>query len=184
MKRLLTLITLLWFTPHIIPALADELSTGEYAYNNSGDPAIIGQCVMDHLFARNEFIDANGNSIDIDNIVSFKDNNTQLIWLWLDDDQIYSNQAVQALTPMAYNETGDLYSEITYSSCQFDIYLPGSVSLVKTESNQNAMWGDRLPLSSIVSWYKDSKKKGIDGIEYERYLVTIMGSLSYGSHFS
>ncbi len=164
----------------------EDKATGEYATKTDGSPATSGQCVTDHLFARNEYIDANGQHFVVDNAVSFKDNETQLVWLWLDDDQIYLNEAVQALTPIAYNSAGDLYNEITYYAVQFDIYLPSSVSLTKTETNKMAIWGDRLPSTSSVSWGKKNDIKTIDGITYSRYTVVVNRDFtkSYGHHFS
>ena len=186
-KFLLTFLALIWIIPHSIPVYADDLKSGEYAITTDGSPAMSGQCVMDHLFARNEYIDANGQHFVVDNAVSFKDNDTQLVWLWLDDDQIYMNEAVQALTPIAYNSAGDLYNEITYNSCQFELYLPSSVSLTKTVTNKTAIWGDRLPSTSGVYWAKKSSSLTIDGITYDSYQVLVYNTNYYGyygSHFS
>ena len=64
-----------------------------------------------------------------DNVISFKSGATQTIWFWLDDDEIYLNDKVQALTPCAYDEEGHLYNEITYNGFQCDIYLPEGIFL-------------------------------------------------------
>lgn len=160
-------------------------ATGELAFQGDGyTPAKSWQPSEDHIFARNEYTDDYGNTVMMDNLVSFKDNTTQLVWLWLNDDEIYCNESVQSLTPIAYNSAGDLYNEITYNSCQIDIYLPNDVTLVNASSSESYIGGDRLPSTSTVNWAKINGTKNIDGITYNVYRLVIYNSKAYGSHFS
>ena len=99
-----------------LSATAYHLQDGELSWNASnGEPATIGQTNQDHLFVRNYADDGPA----WDNILSFESGKTQLMWLWLDDDQIYQTDWVQALPPDIVTEDGDLYNEITYYSFQF-----------------------------------------------------------------
>ena len=99
-------------------AVAQDLKTGEYAVQGDGvTPAIIGQPTVDHLFTRNTYDDTGVEKV-YDNKISFKLNTPQVVAFYLDDDQIYTNETVQALTPVAYGEEGIPYSEITYNSGQ------------------------------------------------------------------
>ena len=146
-------------------------------------PHTVGQACEDHLFVRNTY-----NSQIVDNVVSFKDDNTQLVWIWLDDDMIYSNEAVQYLEPMAYNSSGSTYNEITYNSLQCDIYLPQGFSIVRGENEYGDEiyynYGDRLPSSSNLTWAKKSNTRNIDGVDYNVYTLILFNTSSYGSHFS
>ena len=163
---------------------AAEKEQGEYAYLNDGSPAMIGQTMNDHLFVRNTYNET-GVEADCDNFVSFKTGPTQTVWFWLDDDGIYDNEMVQALTPEPYNSSGDLYNEITYNSCQFNIYLPKTLRLIEVnEDDMMFVGGNRLPSSTNVYWAKQTRTKTVDGIEYNVYVVTVTNQQSYGSHFS
>lgn len=149
---------------------------------NDVSPHKVGQPTQDHLFVRN----INGSQT-VDNIVNFDDDNEQLVWIWLDDDEIYQNESVQYLEPMAYNHSGDLYSEITYNSLQCDIYLPKGVALSTINDGYSSYGyeqGDRLPNTSYLNWAKKSITKIIDGIEYDVYTLIIYNINSYGGHFS
>ena len=164
-------------------AFADELSTGELAFLSTGEPATSGQPTNDHFFVRGTFDD-----VTLDNNVSFKAGDTQDVWFYLDDDEIYLNEAVQALTPIAYNAAGDLYNEITYNSFQFDLYVPQRLSILIGENEDGEevpfIQGDRLPSSSSITWGKKEETKEVDGIAYDVYAVVCYNSNAYGSHLS
>ena len=168
-------------------AIAQELSTGEGAYLANGDPAKGGQATKDHFFTRMNYNDM-GEAKEYTNKLSFKSGDTQLVWFHLDDDEIYQNEAVQALTPIAVNAAGDLYNEITYNSFQFDVYMPQTVEIIvdlDEEYNEiKYLQGDRLPGSSTLDWAKKSAVKVIDGITYDVYTFTCFNSNAYGTHFS
>ena len=142
-----------------------------------------GQAVNDHLFTR--YTD---DGVTYQDYINLHAGESQLVWFWLDDDEIYQNEVIQALTPIAYNKNGDLYNEITYNACDITLYLPSGVSLVKFENEdgdlQDYVRGDRLPNSSGVTWGKSYYKTMIDGIEYDRYSLIIYNVNVYGSHFS
>ena len=106
-------------------AMAQAVSTGEYSYQVDGTPAMTGQATHDHLFTQCEY---NGQTFI--NKISFQSDNIQTVWFYLDDDEIYQNEAIQALSPIAYNAAGDLYNEITYNSFQCEIYLPEDIQIV------------------------------------------------------
>ena len=163
-------------------AMAQAVSTGEYAYQVDGTPALTGQATHDHLFTQNEY---NGKTHV--NKVSFQSDNTQTVWFYLDDDEIYLNEAVQSLTPIAYNAAGDLYNEITYNSFQCEIYLPQNVQLIPlVDEDYNEIFylqGDRLPSSSNISWSWNDQKE-IDGKTYDVYMITCYNANAYGSHLS
>ena len=146
-------------------------------------PHAVGQPTEDHLFVRNTY-----NSQTVDNVVNFKNGNTQLVWVWLDDDMMYLNEAVQYLEPMAYNSSGSLYNEITYNSLQCDIYLPQGFAIVEGENEDGDYvqfsYGDRMPTTSNLIWSKKPNTKIIDGVEYDAYTLIIYNTSSYGNHFS
>ena len=131
-------------------SIAQELETGEWAFRYDGTPAVMGQATRDHLFVRNTYNDT-GTAQTYDNVVSFKSGAIQTVWLWLDDDEIYENVNVQYLTPTAYDESGNLYNEITYNSFQCDIYLPEGFSIVKVGS-RSYVQGDRMPNNAEFNW--------------------------------
>ena len=163
-------------------AFANGQTTGEYGWLENGQPAKTGTATTDHLFTRMTY-----NGTTYDNKVSLQDNNPQLVWFWLDDDAIYQNEAVQALTPLAYNNTGDLYNEITYNSFQIDLYLPDGLELVKMENDDgdevDFEQGDRLPNVTSISWKKNIDKE-IDGVLYHVYTMICYSVTDYGTHFS
>jgi hypothetical protein len=170
-------------------AMAQDLKTGEYAVQNDGSPAIIGQCVQDHLFVRNDY-DDQGETKTYDNVISFKTGTPQVVAFFLDDREIYNNAEVQALTPVPCTDGGsELYKEITYNSAQFDIYLPMTMSLIKykfpgEKRAIEAQAGDRLPYDASISWSKKDNTKTIDGIEYNVYTVLITNQKNDACHFS
>ena len=156
-----------------------DLSTGEWAYQHDGvSPALVGQTTEDHLFVR---MDSNDTSKD--NTLNVNSSSPQLVWFWLNDDEIYENNDVQALTPCAYNSNGDLYNEITYNSFQCDLYLPTNLELVNV-NDVYSVKGDRMPSASYLQWAQYPDGTVIDGVNYNRYLVTCYNLNSYGSHFS
>ena len=161
---------------------SDNLATGELAVQANGEPTMVGQPTVDHLFVRGNY-----DGVNYDNLVAFDEGSTKLVWLWLDDDAIYRNSKVQALTPAPYNHSGDLYNEITYDSFQCDIYLPENVSLVSVENEEGDIMayehGDRMPNSTMLM-YQENATKVIDGMIYRRYTVICTNTDSYGCHFS
>ena len=163
-------------------AIAQDVSTGEYSYQVDGTPALTGQATHDHLFTQNDY---NGNTHF--NKVTFQGGDTQTVWFYLDDDEIYQNAAIQSLTPIPYNAAGDLYNEITYNSFQCEIYLPENIMLVPiVDEDYNEilyLQGDRLPTSSNISWMWNDKRV-VDGKTYDVYMVTCYNTNSYGSHLS
>lgn len=166
-----------------LTAWSQNLTTGEYGYSMDGSKAKIGQPTADHLFVRGTF---EGETVD--NKVTFDEGDTKLVWLWLDDDQIYTNDKVQALTPVPYNTAGDLYNEITYNSFQCDLYLPEGVELISVEDEESGdemmcALGDRLPRSSQF-FYELYGSKTIDGKKYNTYKLLCANTQNYGCHFS
>lgn len=164
-------------------ALADDLQTGELAWLTNGDPALAGQATKDHFFVRGDYDDHVG-PMTYDNTLSFKSGAVQTVWFHLDDDAIYENEAVQALTPIAYNSTGDLYNEITYNSFQLDIYLPQTLQLTVNEDDEAFTRGDRMPTTTNLTWDKKSEPKVIDGKNYDAYTVVCYNANAYGTHLS
>lgn len=167
--------------------LGDELATGEWAWMNNGNPAVIGQTTMDHLFTRNSYNDQ-GNTKTYDNVVSFKSGALQTVWVWLDDDEIYLNERVQALTPIAYNRAGDLYNEITYNSLSVEVYLPMDLELIAVENDDGDemfyQQDDRLPSTTDVTVQEKTRTRVVDGMEYRIFSVVISNVNDYGCHFS
>ena len=168
-------------------AFADDLQTGEWATLDDGTPAMIGQTTKDHLFVRGDYADL-GDAVTYDNTVSFKGGSPQTVWLYLDDDEIYLNEKVQALPPIAYNKAGDLYNEITYCSFQCNLYLPQGIEMVSVEDDEGEeafyIQGDRLPSTIIFKSGKDEGTKVIDGITYDSYTLIVSNMEEYGTHFS
>jgi hypothetical protein len=163
-------------------AIAQDVSTGEYAYQVDSTPALTGQATHDHLFTQNDY---NGKTHI--NKVTFQGGDTITVWFYLDDDEIYQNADIQALTPIAYNAAGDLYNEITYNSFQCELYLPEYIMPVLiVDEDYNVFYylqGDRLPTSSNISWSWNVKKV-VDGKTYDVYMVTCYNTNSFGSHLS
>jgi len=160
-----------------LSAFADVTTGEEMDYQN-------GQTTNDHLFFRNTY----GTGYDADNQISFKGGTPQVAWVWLDDDEIYENEKVQALTPIAYNSAGDLYNEITYNSFQMDVMVPEGITLttVEDEDGEESYYvqGDRLPSSSTVFVGKKTNQKVVDGVTYDVWLVIVYNTNAFGSHLS
>ena len=153
---------------------AEGLTEGELSFQyDSITPNMVGQATMDHLFVQ-------GN-------VNFHSGDTQTVWFYLDDDEIYQNSKVQSLTPAAYNRSGDLYKEITYNSFQCDIYVPEGTSIISIEDEEgdaiSYINGDRMPSSASLFW-KLIGAKVIDGMTYNVYSVVCYNSNTVGSHLS
>lgn len=163
---------------------AAAVTDGEKAWQPDGAPAKVGQATSDHLFVR----EIDNNRAAINDQVQFDQGDTKLVWLWLDDDAIYNNAVVQALTPIAYNSAGDLYNEITYNSFQCDLYLPANMQLVGIEDEDgnevNYEQGGRLPNSASVEYATTGTTKTIDGVKYIVYTVMCSNSATFGTHFS
>jgi len=169
-----------------ISAFADDFATGEYAWLSDGSPAMIGQTTNDHLFVRGDYDDM-GSMATETNKVSFKAGTPQTVWLWLDDDEIYLNEKVQALTPTLIKDDGDPYNEITYNSFQCDIYVPTSIKMIKEENEDGDeilfMQGLRMPNSAEFT-YGEGEEKVIDGITYRTYTLICSNKANNGTHFS
>ncbi|MBQ7205400.1 MAG: dockerin type I repeat-containing protein [Muribaculaceae bacterium] len=178
----------------IIPMLCsqfcygDEITNGEYATLEDGTPAMIGQTTLDHLFIRGDY-DDNGILMTYDNVVSFKSGDTQLVWFWLDDDQMYLNEKVQALTPTLIANNAEPYNEITYYSFQCNVYLPVGINIVEIENEDGDLVicerGDRLPNSAEYLYSeKENSTIVIDGATYHVYTMVITNKQFNGTHFS
>ena len=169
-----------------LSAFADELSNGEYATLSDGTPAMVGQATLDHPFVRGDYSDM-GEATTYDNVVSFKAGSPQTVWLWLDDDQIYLNEKVQALTPTLIANNAEPYNEITYNSVQFDIYVPQTFEMVEIENEDGDLvqfeQGNRMPNSAEFT-YGEKESKVIDGITYRVYTLIISNKQNNGTHFS
>ena len=164
-----------------LSAFAQEVTNGEYVDFTTGTPT------QDHFFVRGTYGDM-GDAQEYDNVVSFKGGTPQLVWIYLNDDEIYLNEEIQALTPQDY-KTGSPYHEITYNSFQFDIYMPQSTEIIVNideDSGEEVYYvqGDRLPGTSTLSWAKKSAVKVIDGVNYDVYTFTCFNDKAVGTHFS
>jgi len=170
-----------------VSAFADDLATGEWAVLVDGSPAMVGQPTNDHLFTRGDYDDS-GQMQTYTNYVSFKSGTPQTVWFWLDDDEIYQNEKIQALTPIATNKgETEFYKEVAYNSFQCDIYLPQQIVLTTSENEDGDEiafdFGDRMPSTSYIEWNEKSTKV-IDGIEYRVYTIVCGNNSGYGCHFS
>jgi len=163
-----------------------SLQTGEWAFLDDGSPAMVGQSTSDHFFVRMDYAD-NGVLKTYDNVVSFKAGTPQTVWFWLDDDEVYQNEKINALTPIAYDNAGNLYNEITYSSFQCDVYLPQGFRIVSTENEDGDelkyAQGDRLP-NGVIFEIGTRDELVVDGITYTPYSIVCSNTSAYGSHFS
>ena len=163
-----------------LSAFAQEVTNGEYVDFKVGTPT------QDHFFVRGTYDDM-GTPETQDNVVSFKGGTPQLVWIHLNDDEIYQNEDIQNLAPQEY-KPGAVYNEITYNSFQFDIYMPQTTEIIVTYDDEyNEVYykqGDRLPGSSSLSWAKKSAVKVIDGINYDVYTFTCFNDKAVGTHFS
>ena len=169
---------------------AQDLQTGEWATLEDGTPLKVGQTTNDHVFARNAY-DDNGVLKTYDNLVSFKSGALQTVWLWLDDDEIYLNEKVQALPKTLIKDYGTPYNEITYNAWQCNIYLPEGIRMVKAEDENgneiSFVQGDRLPNSAIFRFADNISTVGtkvIDGVRYHPYTIVITNTETNGTHFS
>lgn len=164
----------------VLGFLMNAQTTGEYVEFKDGTPT------QDHFFVRGTY-DDQGTPKTYDNVVSFKDGDTQLVWIYLNDDEIYLNEAIQSLTPQEYSP-GKLYNEITYNAFQFNIYMPQTVEIIvdlDEEYNEiKYLQGDRLPSTSSLTWAKRSAVKVIDGVNYDVYTFTCFNDKAIGTHLS
>lgn len=163
------------------------LSAMAQATNGEYVDAQVGTPTQDHFFVRGNYDDT-GVAKDYENVVSFKGGETQLAWIYLNDDEIYQNAAIQALTPQNY-KNGAAYNEITYNSFQFDIYMPKTTEIIVNYNDDGDEifyeQGDRLPNSSTLGWgLKEGQTKYIDGIAYDVYTFYCYNDKAVGSHFS
>lgn len=167
-------------------AFADDLSNGELAFLNDGTPAMVGQTTNDHLFVRNDYSDT-GDMMTYTNKVTFKAGTPQVVKFWLDDDEIYQNEKVQALPPTLIQDDGEAYKEITYNSLQCDLYLPTSIRMIKSENDDgdeiDHLQGPRMPNTAIFN-FSIGGTKVVDGIEYNVYTILISNQKNNGTHFS
>lgn len=163
-----------------LSAFAQEVTNGEYVEFKAGTPT------QDHFFVRGTYDDM-GPAETQDNVVSFKGGTPQVVWIYLNDDEIYQNEDIQNLAPQDY-KPGTPYNEITYNSFQFDVYMPQTVEIIvdlDEEYNEiKYLQGDRLPGSSTLDWAKKSAVKVIDGITYDVYTFTCFNDKAVGTHFS
>lgn len=162
-----------------LPNLGEEnLSNGLFGLAEDASPDMEGTATSDHVFVRNS--DGSMNKI------VFNRGAQQTVWLWLDDDAIYRNQAIQALTPIGCDGGGTPYNEITYSGLQLDLYLPECVEpAVDDQGNIVYQRGDRIPNSSVVEIEPyENPNDTIDGLPYKKYLLKIYSTQEYGSHLS
>ena len=160
-------------------AFAQDLQTYEEVDSKNGIPT------KDHFFARGDYDDM-GTMATYTDVVSFKSDNMQLVWVYLDDDAIYENEAVQALTPSEY-QAGKPYNEITYNSFQTVLYLPEGIELVSNEDEDGNIFdwqkGDRMP-SSAQFQYSQTGTAVIDGLNYKQYTLLCFNMSEYCTHFS
>jgi len=171
-------------------ALAQDLSKGEWAWLSDGTtPAMIGQATNDHLFVRGEFDDMTPGVMEMKtNVISFKAGTPQIVQFWLDDDEIYLNEKVQALPKTLIQDGGAEYNEITYNSLQCDLYIPMGFQVIKSENEDGDeiefVQGARMPNTAIFNYSKAAETKVVDGIEYNVYTVLISNQKDNGTHFS
>jgi hypothetical protein len=162
-----------------VSALAQDLATGETVDAN------IYQPTQDHFFVRGNY-DDRGKEMET-NKVSFKGGSPQLVWIYLDDDEIYLNEKVQALPPIPYDNKGNLYKEITYNSFETDIYLPQSIEMVQFEDEEGELFdwqkGNRMPNTAQFK-FSEGEPKVIDGLNYRSYKLLCFNMSEFGSHFS
>ena len=166
-----------------LTAWADGLTDGEFSVAGDGTPYKVGQATTDHLFVRGAV-----QCMTTDNVVAFDEGDTKLVWFWLDDDAIYENAKVQALTPVPYNASGDLYNEITYNSFQCDLYLPEGLRIISFEDDageeRTYYPGDRMPNTTGLVYQENPQSKVIDGVTYRSYTLVCYNPGNYGCHLS
>ena len=156
-------------------------SNGEFADFANGTPT------QDHFFVRGTYNDM-GSDQTMDNVLSFKAGSPQLVWIHLNDDEIYLNEAIQGLARQEVKK-GTAYNETTYNSFQTDIYMPKGLEIIIYEDEDgneiSFVQGDRLPGSTNIDWAKkEGVTKYIDGEAYDVYTFAGYNASQYGSHFS
>ena len=160
-------------------AFAQDLQTYEEIESTNGLPT------KDHFFARNDYADM-GEAATYDDVVSFKADNMQLVWIYLDDDAIYENEAIQALTPSEYL-AGKPYNEITYNSFQTNLYLPEGIEMVSYEDDEGNLFdwqkGDRMPGTAQFT-FGPIAPVVIDGLNYNAYTLICFNMSEMATHFS
>ena len=150
------------------------VTTGENQYEQ-GELVTVGQAVNDHLFVR-----STGQNGVADDVITLTGTNKALVWVWLDDDQIYADEKVQALTTIASNGKGGFYNEVTYSSFFCELYVPMNVSL----DNSKPFKGERMPYQSMLQIGPAAGTKVIDGKTYKVYRAIGTYNTAGGNHFS
>ena len=175
---------LLLFAAAAMSVSAFAQTTGELCVQGDGvTPQMSGQATQDHIFVRGNF-----DGKQLDNVINIPAGNTQLVWFYLNDDEIYQNSEVQALTPIAINSNGDLYNEVTYNSFQCDLYVPAGFSVVTGEDEDGEEitfeQGDRMPKATAIKWGKKETTKEVDGITYDVYTILCYNMEEYGSHLA
>lgn len=151
---------------------ADETCEYEEQYEGS-EPLTKAQVTNDHLFVRQEG--------EADDMVTLKGDKTTVVEVWLDDDEIYTNQKLQNLVSVARTGEGDYYKEVTYSALSFDLYLPMNVEF----DNDQLIKGDRMPVYSYLAAGTMVGTKEIKGKTYKIYrVVAIRLNSIEGAHFS
>ena len=178
---------LLLFAAVAMSVSASAQTDGELFFKDSGEPQTSGKPTKDHVFIRGNYDDM-GEAKNYDNVISFKGGNQQLVWFYLNDDEIYQNQDIQNLTPIAYNKSGDLYNEITYNSLQCDLYVPQNIEIVSVEdedgNESEFVAGDRMPNTASTVFQKMDNTVNVGEVVYNIYKVIIYNTDAYGSHFS
>ena len=148
-----------------------------------------GTPTKDHFFVRGAYDDQGDAMKDYYDVVSFKGDSPQLVWFYLNDDEIYTNEAIQGLTPEEV-KSGTPYNEITYDGFQFEVYMPQTLEFMVNINEDTGdeipyVQGDRLPGSSKIEWAKkEGVTKYVDGKAYDVYGFTCFNSTATGSHFS
>lgn len=156
----------------------EQQSYEEFEYTN-------GIPTQDHFFVRNGYNDM-GIYNTYDDVVSFKSGDLQLVWVYLDDDAVYENEAIQSLTPSEY-QAGKPYNEITYNMFQAVIYLPEGIEITSFEDEHGNLFdwrqGERIPGGAEIS-LNQNKTVEIDGLSYKAYTVICYNWDYYCTHFS
>ncbi len=175
---------LLLFAAATMSISAFGQATGELCFQGDGvTPQMSGQATQDHVFIRGTY-----NDQVMDNVININAGATQCIWFYLNDDEIYQNSEVQALTPIALNSAGDLYHEVAYNSFQCDLYVPQGFVIVNGEDEEGEEisfeQGDRMPKATAIKWGKKETTKTIDEVEYDVYTILCYNMEEYGSHIA
>ena len=162
-----------------LSAFAQDLQTYEVVEGTNGIPT------TDHFFVRGDYADM-GATQTYEDVVSFKSDNLQRVWFYLNDDAIYENEAVQALTPGEY-QAGKPYNEITYNSFETNVYVPEGIEMVEYEDEDGNVnqWekGNRMPSNASFTFAAQGTKV-IDGLTYNAYKLLCYNTNQYCTHFS